>query len=259
MNNMTPKKRSALCAEISRLGRQLMLSSRFAETCMHDGTQKQLEFISALLEDELELRAQNRINRLLKRAGFPALKTFEGYDTDAIRFPDGFSAECISDCSFIRDKTNLVLYGPVGTGKTHMAIAAGVAACRAGLRARFFTTAALVRALCEAAHNSTLDKLLRDLQRLDLLILDEWGYVPIDREGAQLLFQVISDSYECRSLILTTNLEFSRWGSVLTDEQMAAAVIDRLAHHGRLILFEGASYRMEHALMRSDTSALADA
>lgn len=247
---MTPKRRSELCADISQTSRQLMLSSRFAETCMQEGTQKQLEFILSLLQGELSLRAENRISRLLRRAGFPVLKTFETYDSSGVRFPDGFSQEMICDCSFIREKTNLVLYGPVGTGKTHMAIAAGVNACRAGLSTRFFTTAALVRQLCEASRKQTVDKFLRDLRALDLLILDEWGYVPIDREGAQLLFQVICESYESKSLILTTNLEFSRWGTILTDEQMAAAVIDRLAHHGRLLVFEGTSYRMEHALMR---------
>ena len=95
----------------------------------------------------------------------------------------------------------------------------------------------------------TLNRLQKELAALDLLILDEWGYVPVDREGAQLLFRVIADSYEQKSLILTTNLEFSKWGGVFTDDQMAAAMIDRLVHHGHLFLFDGKSYRMEHALM----------
>ena len=88
------------------------------------------------------------------------------------------------------------------------------------------------------------------LNSLDLLILDEWGYVPVDREGSQLLFQIISYSYEKKSLILTTNLEFSKWGTVFMDEQMAAAMIDRLVHHGHLVLFDGPSYRMTHSLMK---------
>ena len=86
----------------------------------------------------------------------------------------------------------------------------------------------------------------------DLLILDEWGYVPVDKDGSQLLFRVISDSYESKSLILTTNLEFSKWGGIFTDDQMAAAMIDRLVHYGHLLIFQGQSYRMEHALMRQD-------
>ncbi len=131
-----------------------------------------------------------------------------------------------------------------------MAIAAGANACRKGLKVRFYTVTELVLKLAEARKNGTLERLRSELNSLDLLILDEWGYVPVDRDGSQLLFRVISDSYESKSLILTTNLEFSKWGSIFTDDQMAAAMIDRLVHHGHLIIFEGTSYRMEHALMK---------
>ena len=141
---------------------------------------------------------------------------------------------------------------PVGVGKTHMAIAAGVKACNLGYKTKFYTVTELVLKLAEARKNGTLEKLLRELRGLDLLILDEWGYVPVDKDGSQLLFRVISDSYESKSLILTTNLEFSKWGGIFTDDQMAAAMIDRLVHHGHLLIFEGKSYRMEHALMRRD-------
>jgi DNA replication protein DnaC len=116
--------------------------------------------------------------------------------------------------------------------------------------ARFFTVADLVMRLSEAKRAGTLERLTREIARADLLILDEWGYVPVDRDGSQLLFRVIADSYESRSLVITTNLEFSKWGSVFTDDQMAAAMIDRLAHHGHLLVFEGESYRMKHALMK---------
>ena len=95
--------------------------------------------------------------------------------------------------------------------------------------------------------------LVRDLMKLDLLILEEWGYVPVDKAGSQLLFRVVADSYESKSLILTTNMEFSKWGGIFTDEQMAAAMLDRLIHHGHLLIFEGQSYRMTHALMRQTT------
>ena len=108
----------------------------------------------------------------------------------------------------------------------------------------------LIWRLAEARKNGTLERFRNELNNLDLLILDEWGYVPVDRDGSQLLFRVISDSYESKSLLLTTNLEFSKWGSIFTDDQMAAAMIDRLVHHGHLVLFEGNSYRMEHALMK---------
>ena len=132
----------------------------------------------------------------------------------------------------------------------NMAIAAGVLACKKGYKVRFYTVTELVLKLAEARKNGTLERLRTTLNQQDLLILDEWGYVPVDRDGSELLFQVISDSYESRSLILTTNIEFSKWGGIFTDEQMAAAMIDRLVHHGHLIMFDGKSYRMQHALMR---------
>ena len=115
---------------------------------------------------------------------------------------------------------------------------------------RLRRTGIFILKLAEARKNGTLERLRTTLNQQDLLILDEWGYVPVDRDGSELLFQVISDSYESRSLILTTNIEFSKWGGIFTDEQMAAAMIDRLVHHGHLIMFDGKSYRMQHALMR---------
>ena len=124
-------------------------------------------------------------------------------------------------------------------GKSHLATDLGVRACEQGYTVRFFTVTDLVLRLSEARRAGTLERLQQDLQRAAWLILDEWGYVPVDRDGSQLLFRVIADSYETRSLILTTNLEFSKWGSLFTDDQMAAAMIDRLAHHGHLLLFDG--------------------
>ena len=114
-------------------------------------------------------------------------------------------------------------------------------------RKRFYTVTELALKLTGACKNGTLERLLKELRTLDFLILDEWGYVPVDKDGSQLLFRVISDSYESKSLILTTNLEFSKWGGIFTDDQMAAAMIDCVVHHGHLLIFEGRSYRMEHA------------
>lgn len=123
-------------------------------------------------------------------------------------------------------------------------------ACEKGFCTRFFTAAELVVRLSEAHAAGTFEKFPRTILKADSLIIDEWGYVPVNREGSQLLFRIISDSYERRGLILTTNLEFSKLGTIFTDYQMAAAIIDRLAHHGYILLFEGESYRMKHALMR---------
>ncbi len=249
---MTPKMKEDICVRILKSSRQLFLSARISEVCREKGTQKQLEFVEELFRQELDLRDENRRNRLIKRAGFPVYKTFEGYSYDSVKFPPAFSMERLEQLDFVPERKNLVLYGPVGIGKTHMAIAAGVKACQLGYKTKFYTVTELVLKLAEARKNGTLERLLKELRTLDLLILDEWGYVPIDKDGSQLLFRVISDSYESKSLILTTNLEFSKWGGIFTDDQMAAAMIDRLVHHGHLLIFEGRSYRMEHALMRQD-------
>lgn len=160
-----------------------------------------------------------------------------------MKFPPAFSREGLESLDFVPGRKNLLLYGPVGIGKTHMA-AAGVKACMLGYKTKFYTVTELVLKLAEARKNGTLERLLKYLRMLDLLILDEWGYVPVDKDGSQLLFRGIYDSYESKSLILTTNLEFSKWGGIFTDDQMAAAMIDRLVHHGHLLIFEGRSYRM---------------
>lgn len=249
---MTSKMKEDICIRILESSRQLFLSARISELCREKGTQKQLEFVEELFREELDLRDENRRNRLIKRAGFPVYKTFEGYSYDSVKFPPAFGMEGLEQLDFVPERKNLVLYGPVGIGKTHMAIAAGVKACQLGHKTKFYTVTELVLKLSEARKNGTLERLLKELRTLDLLILDEWGYVPVDKDGSQLLFRVISDSYESKSLILTTNLEFSKWGGIFTDDQMAAAMIDRLVHHGHLLIFEGRSYRMEHALMRQD-------
>ena len=188
----------------------------------------------------------------MNRANFPVLKSFDDYEFGAIRFPPSLSREELLDCRFMVEKKNLILYGPVGIGKTHLAIALGVKACTMGMKVKFFTVTELVLKLGEAYRSGTLERLVNELQKLDLLILDEWGYVPVDREGSRLLFRVVADSYESKSMILTTNLEFSKWGGIFTDEQMAAAMVDRLVHHGHLLIFEGKSYRMTHSLMRQN-------
>lgn len=247
---VTPKMREETRSAISACCKSLYLSKNVLRLCEDIATPRQEDFLLQVLQEELELREKNRIVRLLNKANFPTLKSFSDYEFHSVRFPPSFSQEDLVKADFIAEKKNLVLYGPVGTGKTHMAIALGIQACELGLQVKFYSVTSLVLKLGEAWKNGTLERLVRELQSLDLLILDEWGYVPVDKEGSQLLFRVVADSYESKSLILTTNLEFSKWGGIFTDEQMAAAMIDRLVHHGHLIIFEGDSYRMKHALMR---------
>lgn len=242
--------RMVLRDEISSLLRRVAFSQTAVRICKESGDAQMEQFLATVLAAEIENREGVRRARFLHEAAFPVYKTLEGYDFVNLKLPPLLARSELETAGFIGEKRNLVLYGPVGTGKTHLAIALGVAACAHGYRVRFFTAAELVVRLSEAFAAGMLEKLLRTILKAELLIIDEWGYVPVDRQGAQLLFRVISDSYERRSVILTTNLEFSKWGTIFTDDQMAAAMIDRLAHHGHIMLFEGESYRMKNALMR---------
>jgi DNA replication protein DnaC len=152
-------------------------------------------------------------------------------------------------CSIIPKRENLILYGNVGAGKTHLAIATGVAACDAGFKTRFWRTATLTNALIEAKNKGELSILMRQFEKLDLLICDEWGYVPIDSDGSKLLFQVISECYERKSVIITTNHEFANWNSIFADTKITAALLDRVIHHSHLLDFTNRkSRRLEDAL-----------
>lgn len=145
---------------------------------------------------------------------------------------------------------DLVLYGDVGCGKTHLAIAIGMLACQRMIPVRFLAASSLVMRLRKAKDDNRLDAELKSIGRAGLAVIDELGYLPIDIDGARLLFQAGADSYETRSVISASNLESGRWGDVFGDGDMAAAVIDRIVHHGRILRFHGESYRNRHSLMK---------
>jgi DNA replication protein DnaC len=236
--------------QIAGCCRRLRLSRNLADNISGIEAQDREAFLLRLLEMELEHREAARRLRLVKGAGFYTLKSLEGYLFDEVKLPSGLSVEELTACRFVEQQRNLILYGNCGTGKTHLAIALGVECCRQGRHVRFYRTAALVNQLSVARKGGELHRFLKQLSKLDLLICDEWGYVPLDREGAQLLFQVISDCYERCSVVITTNLEFSRWVNVFYDEQMTTAMIDRLVHHSHLLIFDGQSWRMRNSLIR---------
>jgi len=196
---------------------------------------------------EVSKRRERRIQRRTKDARFPLLKTLEGFDFSKQPKLDQGDVLDLFDGAFVAEARNVVLMGPVGTGKTHLAIALGIACCQQEKRVRFTTAAELTNMLVEAKKEGRLGRKLEQLARFDLVVLDELGYVPFDKESADLLFGFITKVYERRSLVVTTNLPFSRWTEVFGDATAAAAVIDRIVHHSSVFKTEGSSYRLQAA------------
>jgi DNA replication protein DnaC len=201
------------------------------------------DFLRELLEAELRSREERTAKRRLKEARFPEIKTLEQLDWEAL---EGISRQKIMElatCEYITKASDVILAGPVGTGKTHAAIGLGVEAARRRFRVVFFRAAELVRLLTEARDERTLTLLHRRLRRADLLILDELGFVPFERAGGELLFDLISERYEVRSTMITTNLSFGEWVQVFGDEKLTTALLDRLGHHAHVLTTKGSSYR----------------
>lgn len=207
-------------------------------------------FLLRLLELEVAQRDRCRVERAIKTAGFYTPKHLQQFSFDEVTMPATISQDALGELDFIPKRQNLILYGNVGTGKTHLATALGIEACRRDFKVGFWRTAALVNHLTRLHEGGQLQGFLKSIEKLDLLIFDEWGYVPVNREGAQLLFQVVSACYEKRSMIVTTNVEFGRWVTIFLDQAMTTALIDRLVHHSHLLIFDGESHRVKNSLMR---------
>jgi len=241
--------RADAAQSIRDAARRLCLSNETLAHVLETSTPRQLEAIGAMFDYELGVRERNRKARLLRKAAFPSVKSVADFDFADVRMPEGHGIEDMLSLSWVEKDQDYVFFGQTGRGKTHLAVALGMLCIDRGLQVRYLPCAQLVLQLQKARDANTLDAAYADIAKADLVILDEFGYIPLDSAGARLLFQVISNSYERQSLILTTNIEFSRWGAVLADEKLAAAAVDRIVHHGRLVEFGGKSRRVEHSLM----------
>jgi DNA replication protein DnaC len=205
-------------------------------------------YLLQLSELEVNQRGANAISARIKNASFPVLKDLDTFDfalTPAINKQKVLE---LARCQWIEEKSNLCCVGNSGTGKTHLAVALGQAACRAGKRVKFYTAAALVNHLEEAQKNYRLERMLTMLSKIELLIVDELGYISFSRGGAELLFQVFADRYERGSILITSNLPFGEWGSIFQGDRMTAALLDRLTHRCTIFEMNGESYRFRESV-----------
>ncbi|WP_093075459.1 IS21-like element helper ATPase IstB [Salisediminibacterium halotolerans] len=209
----------------------------------------QEEYLCKLLAQEIEQREARKINVLLKAATLPK-EPNKTFDWKNIKLGQGLSQEGLLHGAFLEHQENMIFYGGVGAGKTFLATRIGMNAIyKYGKRVKFYTVASLANELLDANEKGTLTNLFKKIEKLDLLILDELGYIPLHKQGAELLFQVISLCYEKRSIIITTNLQFGEWNHVFGDPVLTEAVVDRLIHHSHLVLFGGDSNRMKESFL----------
>jgi len=223
---------------------------KVAARCATDNVDH-LTYLLQVLELELLDREKRSAERRLKAARFPTLKTLDTFDFAARPSVNKMLIGELVRCEYIDKRENVSLIGNPGTGKSHLATALAAEACARGYRVRFFRTTELVTALIEARNELSFLRLKAQLAKLDLLVLDELGYVPASKVGAELLFDVISTAYERTSLIVTSNLPFESWIEVLGSERLTGATLDRLTHRCRIIETKGESYRLQDAKART--------
>lgn len=230
--------------KLATIRRELESNLRMARESGLDYAEFQLELTTI----ERQARTQKRLARRIKEAKFPLIKPLEEFDLNAAPELDIRLLRELTTCEFIKERRNVIFIGKSGTGKTHLASALGLESCKNNYRTRFVTCYGLVNELIEAREERKLQRLLARYNRYDLLILDELGYIPFSKEGAELLFQVLAERHERGSVIITTNLGFANWPQVFGDHTMTAALLDRVTHKAKIINCNWDSYRLRQSL-----------
>jgi len=208
------------------------------------------QFLCEVLQKEVAQRIENQQNRRIKAARFPLVKSLDQFQFDNLPSVPEALVWQLATGEFVDRQENVIMIGNPGTGKTHLSIGLGRRLCRQGYKVRFYTAANLVTELSEAQQDLKLTRLQRLLRKLDLLIVDEMSYLTFSKPHAELLFHVLSDRNERGSVMLTTNLEFSRWGEMLPNEMLTAALIDRLTHRSHILNMNAASYRLKQSVKK---------
>ena len=256
---MTTMSQTQAELHLAELCRQLKLPAvgRDAVRCAAEAVRQKrdpLVYLVELLETELEERRQRRAARRTKEAGFPVLKTLEGFDFGrAPQLPEA-RIRRLFDGDYIEKAEPVLFIGEPGTGKTHLATALGQAAARTGLRVRFVTAGGLVTELVEARDAHELGRTVGRYSRVDLLIIDELAYVPLGRSDAELLFRVLGERHERRPIVVTTNLPFSEWTSMFPDPRLCRAIVDRITHRAHIIETGTESERLRETLRRGKST-----
>ena len=247
-----PPDPGSLAARVTAAGRRCSPAGSPRAGWGTRGTPRQAGYLAEYLEAERASRDASRRAQLPGRCALPQAKTLDGYDWGSVAWPDSFGRDDLLSLSFLDRHEDVVLMGDVGTGKTHMPGALCALCCQSMRQARFLAASSLVMRPGRARGGGSPGRELAQLARAELLGIDELGFLPLDVDGARLPSRVVSESCERQSLVTATNPGSGRWGTVFGDDQMAAAVIDRVCHHGRLLRLGGESYRVRHALMSGE-------
>lgn len=219
---------------------------KLARLCAAEGVDH-LGYLSRLAELELIDREGRMVERRIKLAKFSAIKSLDSFNFKAIPNLNKMQVLDLARCDYIDRRENIIALGPSGTGKTHIALGLGLAACQKGLSVGFITASALVHELMEARDEKTLLRFQKKLAKYKLLIIDELGFVPLSKTGAELLFEVFSQRYECGSTMVTSNLPFDEWTETFGSDRLTGALLDRLTHHVHILEMNGESYRLNQS------------